>query len=163
MSDVFSHDLDDNLDPQDTIARDRLSLDPVKASLIDAGFYAYGMIDDTNRWTIAVDDELGRVDVHVGDDGLDILMTVSSPGLFADEESDWRRASKARLARIQVGRISRGLDPHQRAFWDDVDEGIAVSERYQLPFTRSGDVGAFVREQLPQIEELLERIERQLD
>ncbi|HEU0165891.1 MAG TPA: hypothetical protein VFQ54_12670, partial [Thermomicrobiales bacterium] len=102
MSDDFSNQLDDGLDPRDTIGRDRLSLDPVRLSLIDAGFYAYGTIDDQNRWTIAVDDEAGRVDVRVGDDGLDVILWASSPGLYADEESEWRRKSRARLARITL-------------------------------------------------------------
>jgi hypothetical protein len=164
VTDDISNQLDDTLDPRDIIARDRLALEPARASLVEAGFYAYGMLDDQNRWTIAVDDEAGRVDVHVGDDGLDVALWVSTPGIYADEESEWRRKSRARLARFQLARINRGLlASNQVAIWDEVDEGISLSERYQLPFTRTTDIGAFAREHLPQLELLLESIGRQLD
>lgn len=156
------NDIDD-LDPRDVIARDRLALAPVLESLKTAGFYAYGTLDDQSRWSIAVDDELGRVDVRVGDDGFHIVLWMSSPGLYADEENIWRQQSRARLAKISIPRIARGyLEPHQAAMWDEVDEGVAVSEHYELPFNRAADVGEFVREQLPKLESLLELIEREL-
>lgn len=155
-------DLDD-LDPRDVIARDRLSLTPVLESLQRAGFYAYGTLDDQSRWSIAVDDELGRVDVRVGDDGFEIILWVSSPGLYADEENIWKRNSRSRLARMSIPRIAQGfLEPHQSAMWDEVEEGVAVSEHYQLPFNRAADVGQFVRTQLPKLEDVLSGIERQL-
>lgn len=153
----------DDLDPRDVIARDRLTLEPVLESLKAAGFYAYGTLDDQIRWTIAVDDELGRVDVRVGDDGFQIVMTMSSPGLYADEENFWRQQSRNRLARITIPRIARGyLEPHQSAKWDEVEEGVSVSELYELPFNRAGDVGEFVREELPKLEDVLTLIEREL-
>lgn len=153
----------DDLDPRDTIARDRLALAPVLESLKDAGYYAYGTLDDKSRWSIAVDDELGRVDVRVGHDGFQIVLWMSSPGLYADEENVWRQQSRARLARISIPRIARGfLEPHQSAMWDDVDQGVAVSEHYELPFNRAADIGNFVREQLPRLESVLELIEREL-
>lgn len=156
------NDLDD-LDPRDVIARDRLTLEPVLESLKKAGYYSYGTLDDQSRWMIAVDDELGRVDVRVGEDGFLIVLSMSSPGLYADEENIFRRQSRNRLARITVPRISRGfLEPHQFASWDDEEEGITVSEHYELPFNRAGDVGEFVREQLPKLEDVLTLIEREL-
>lgn len=155
-------DLDD-LDPRDVIARDRLALAPVLESLKRAGFYAYGTLDDQSRWSIAVDDELGRVDVRVGDDGFDIILWVSSPGLYADEENIWKRNSRSRLARMSIPRIAQGfLEPHQSAVWDEVEEGVAVSEHYQLPFNRAADVGQFVLTQLPKLDDVLANIERQL-
>jgi hypothetical protein len=64
---------------------------------------------------------------------------------------------------MTIPRIAQGfLEPHQSAMWDEVDEGVAVSEHYQLPFNRAGDVGQFVRTQLPQLEHVLALIERQL-
>lgn len=154
----------DQLHPDDTIGRDRLSLAPAQESLKRAGFYAYGMLDDENRWTIAVDDEIGRVDVRVGDDGLLVILRMSSPGRYAEEESLWRQRSRARLARMTLPRITRGfLAEHQEAIWDEEEEGIAVIERYQLPFNRADDVGDFVREHLPKLETILDVIERQLD
>jgi hypothetical protein len=155
-------DLDD-LDPRDIIARDRLALEPVLQSVKDAGFYAYGTLDDQIRWTIAVDDELGRVDVRVGDDGFLIVLTMTSPGLYADEDNPWSRQSRNRLARISIPRIARGfLEPHQSARWDEVEEGVAVSEHYELPFNRARDVGEFIREQLPKLDSVLTLFEREL-
>lgn len=155
-------DLDD-LDPRDVLARDRLALEPALQSLKAAGFYAYGSIDDQSRWTIAVDDELGHVDVRVGDDGFEVALGTSSPGLYADEENPWKRNSRNRLARITIPRIARGfLEPHQSAEWDEVEEGVRVTELYQLPFNRAADIGQFVRTQLPTLEDLLATIERQL-
>lgn len=149
--------------PDDRIGRDREALEDVKASLVAAGFYAYGSLDDQNRWSISIDDELGRADIRIGDDGLDVELWMSSPGLYADEDNEWRRASRARLARIAIPNIARGqLEDHQTATWDEVDQGVAVTERYQLPFTRSAHIGEFVREHLPGLEDVLARIERQL-
>lgn len=155
-------DLDD-LEPGDVIARDRLALAPVLDSLKEAGYYAYGTLDDQNRWIIAVDDELGKVDVRVGEDGFHLVLSMSSPGLYAEEENPWRLRSRNRLARISIPRIARGfLEPHQSATWDEVDEGVAVSEHYELPFNRARDIGRFVREHHPKLEALLILIEREL-
>lgn len=165
--DVNPHDSFDDSDkilPDESMVRDRLALEPVLQSLKEAGYYAYGMVDEDNVWTIAADDELGRVDVRVGKDGFEVILGMSSPGLYADEESSWKHMSRARLARISLPRIARGfLEPHQTAKWDDVDEGVAVTEHYELPFTRAADIGTFVRENHPKLEEILILIERQLD
>lgn len=151
------------LDPDDQIGHDQLALQPALASLKAAGYSAYGTLDDESRWTIAVDDEIGRVDVRVGDDGLLVVLTMSSPGLYADEENPWRMASRARMARIAIPRIARGfLKPHQSARWDEVEEGVSVSESWELPFNRAADIGSFVRDHLPQLETPLAIIERQL-
>jgi hypothetical protein len=165
VSDQFSllPDFDPDDDPSSKIARDKRALEDVRRSLIDAGFYAYGTIDDQNRWSIAVDDEMGRVDVRIGDDGYDVVLWASSPGLYADEESPWRQRSRARLARMMLPNIARGyLEDHQAASWDEVDQGVAITEHYQLPFNRVGDIGQFVRERLPYLEHVLTLIERQL-
>jgi hypothetical protein len=147
----------------DRIERDRVALEGVRQSLADAGFYAYGRYDEQNRWNVAVDDEAGRADVRIGDDGYEVELWASSPGLFADEENEWRAKSRARLVRMQLPGIARGfLEPHQHVEWDEVDEGIAVTEVYQLPFARTADIGVFVREHLPALEDLLARIESQL-
>ncbi len=145
------------------IEQDRIALDPIRQSLADAGYYAYGMLDDQNRWSIAVDDEVGRANVRIGDDGYEVELWASSPGLYADEENEWRRKSRARLARLMLPNIARGfLDAHQHVAWDEVDEGVAVSETYRLPFNRTGDVGEFVRIHLPELETVLAKIESQL-
>lgn len=154
----------DDLLTADDIADDRTALEPVLQSLKDAGYYAYGTLNENNQWTIAADDELGRIDVRVGSDGFEVKLWMSSPGLYADEESPWKQASRSRLARIAIPRIARGfLEAHQTATWDDVDQGVAVSEYYELPFIRAGHIGDFVRENHPKLEEILSTIERQLD
>ena len=165
MNDHYSllPDFDPEDEPSGRIARDKRALEPVRISLQDAGYYAYGTIDEQNRWSIAVDDETGRVDVLVGGDGLEVVLWSSSPGLYADEENEWRRTSRARLARITLPNIARGfLAEHQTVSWDEVEQGVALTERYELPFTRSGDIGRFVRERLPRLEIVLASIERQL-
>jgi hypothetical protein len=147
----------------DRLREDQETLEPVRQALRDAGFWAYGTIDETNRWSIAVDDELGRVDVRIGRDGYEIELRASSPGLYAEEDAPWRRQSRTRLARMQIPRIARGyLDEHQAAMWDETIEGVAVIETVEMPFHRAGDIPAFIRSRLPDVEELVTLIERQL-
>jgi len=152
----------DELSP--TIERDRLALEPVLKSLRLAGFYAYGTFDDQQRWTIAVDDEAGRIDVRVGSDGYHVALWGSSPGMFADEENDWKRRAHERLVRIMLPNIARGhLADHQEAMWDDVDQGIAVRISYELPFYRAEQIGAFVREHLPELDDTLTLVGSQIE
>src|SRR5215211_4937741 len=110
----------EDTDRPDEIVVARRALEPVQASLTEAGFYAYGTFDDQHRWTIAVDDEAGRIDVRVGADGYEVELWASSPGLYVEEENEWRRRSLERLARITIPNIVRGfLAPHQSATWDE--------------------------------------------
>ncbi|HEU5432547.1 MAG TPA: hypothetical protein VFU81_12840 [Thermomicrobiales bacterium] len=147
----------------DTIARARRALAPALASLREADFYAYGAVDEQNRWGIAADDEAGHVDVRVGKDGLEIELWATSPGLYAEEELDFRRRAMERLARIHLVNVNRGLlAPHQSARWDETEGGVQVRIRYELPFTREREVGAFVRERLPELDELLTFVESQI-
>ena len=149
--------------PPDAIAAARRALEPVQRSLSEAGFYAYGTLDDQHRWTIAADDEAGRIDVRVGSDGFEVELWASSPGLYAEEENAFRRRALERLARMTIPNVARGfLAPHQSAMWDEVDQGVAVRLRYELPFTRGAEVGDFVREKLPELEELLGFVETQV-
>lgn len=142
------------------LAAAQRALASVQASLESAGFYAYGTLDDENRWTIAADDEAGHVDVRVGTDGFAVELWASSPGLYADEENEFRRRARERLARMTLPNIARGfLAPHQSAYWDEVDHGVAVRLHYELPFGRAADVGPFVRERLPELDELLTFVE----
>lgn len=142
------------------IARARAALAPVRASLSDAGFYAYEMVDEQQRWTVAADAAEGRVDVRVGADGLSVVLWASSPGLYADEENAFRRRAQERLARMTLpGIVSGFLEPHQDAMWDETDAGVAVTLTYELPFSRAADSGAFVREQFDELDELLTFVE----
>ncbi len=157
------HAAGNGLGPPDAIANARRALAPVQRSLSDAGFYAYGTVDAQNRWTVAADDEAGRIDVRVGGDGFEVELWASSPGLYAEEENDFRRRALERLARMTLPNIARGfLAPHQSAEWDEIDQGIAVRLRYELPFTRADDIGPFVRAKLPELEQLLGFVETQV-
>jgi hypothetical protein len=149
--------------PRADLERENRALEPVKESLEKAGFYAYGTFDDQQRWSIAADDELGHVDVRVGSDGFILEMWASSPGLFVEEENEWRRRAHERLARITIPNIARGmLAPHQTAWWDETEHGVSVRATYELPFTRAPQVGAFAREHLPELEDVLTLVESQI-
>jgi hypothetical protein len=148
----------------DIVERDRQALIPVLASLRASGFYAYNTYDDQHRWTVAVDDEAGRIDVRVGMDGFSVELWASSPGMFADVENEWKRRAQERLVRMVLPRIASGqLAEHQHVMWDEVDQGIAVRISYELPFTRADQIGEFARQRLPDLEELLIQIESQID
>ena len=159
--DLTISSLDEDID---VVERDKQALEPVRISLAAAGFYAYTTYDDQQRWSVAVDDEAGRVDVRVGMDGYHIEMWASSPGMFADEENEWKRRAQQRLVRIILPNIARGhLAEHEHVQWDEVEQGIAVRMVYELPFTRAQQIGEFVRTHLPNLEELLSRVESQID
>ena len=151
------------LGPAATLANARRALDPVRLALTNAGFYAYGTVDDQNRWTIAVDDEAGRIDVRIGDDGFAVELWATSPGLYVEEENEFRRRALERLARITLPNVARGsLAPHQVAWWDEVEHGVAVRIRYDLPFARAADIGTFAREKLPELGALLGFVESEV-
>ena len=151
------------LGPYDTIARAREALAPVRDALEQAGFYAYGTIDAEHHWVISADDEAGHVDVRLGRDGFQLDLWTTSPGFFADEENEFRRRARERLARMSIPAIAQGfLAPHQAAWWDSEDAGPAARIRYELPFLRAADAGAFARERFPELEELLAFIETQI-
>jgi hypothetical protein len=141
----------------------RALLVPVKESMEAAGFYAYSTLNQDQRLEIASDDEEGRFDVWVDDDAFVITLWASSPGLFMDEESPWRRKAMERLARLTIPRVAQGqLAAHREAMWDDDDKGVAVRLTYRLPLNRAVDVGPFIREHIPELSEVLEFVERQV-
>lgn len=151
------------LGPLDIIARARETLAPVRDALEQAGLYAYATVDAENRWVISADDEAGRVDVRLGADGYEVDLWVTSPGFFADEENDFRRRAKERLARMTIPAVAQGfLAPHQAAWWDHEERGPAVRLRFELPFGRAADAGRVVRERFPELEQLLGFIETQI-
>ena len=114
-----------------------------RQSLADEGFYAYGMLDDRQRWVVAIDDELGQADVGLEDDGYVIELRGVSPGLFSEEESEWRRRALERLARRVIPNVARGmLEPNQSASWSENEEGVAVGMTYRMSFDRAAEIGA---------------------
>jgi hypothetical protein len=150
-------------DRPDEIITARKALIPVEQSLRDAGFYAYGTLDDKDRWIVASDDEEGRIDVSVGKDGYEIQLWATSPGLYAEVENEWRRRAMERLARMTVPRIAQGmLKPYQSAEWDEVELGVGVRITFEVPFTRVADIGSIVRSRLPELESLLTFVESQV-
>lgn len=152
-----------DLDRADEIASARRVLAPVQRSMQAAGFYAYGVIDQQQRWTIASDDEAGRFDIAVDGQQLVVSLWQSSPGMFVEVENEWRRRALERLTRMTLPNIVRGfLAPHQQAMWDDVDQGIAVRITYHLPLGRADEIGDFVRDHIPELEEVLEFVEQQV-
>ena len=149
--------------PQDAIARAREALTPVRDALEGAGFYAYGTVDEENRWVISADDEAGHVDVRVGADGYQLDLWATSPGLFTEEENDIRRRAMERLARMTIPTVQQGfLAPHQSAWWDNEEGGPGARLRYELPFTAAAQAGTFARARLPELEQLLDFIATQV-
>lgn len=150
-------------DSRDSLARARDALAPVQAALEAAGFYAYGTVDTEHRWVISADDEAGHIDVRVGDDGFQVDLWTTSPGMFTEEENEFRRRAMERLARRSLPAVAQGfLEPHQAAWWDESEAGPAARVRYELPFVRAADAGAFVRERMPELERLITFIETQV-
>ncbi len=150
-------------EPTDERMRARYLLAPVQKSMEQAGFYAYSTFDQEQRLTIASDDEEGRFDIWVEDDDYVITLWSSDPGLYMDEENEWRRRAMERLARITIPRVSQGmLASHQQAMWDEEDHGVAVRLTYRLPIEQAAKIGTFVRERIPELNELLSYVERQL-
>jgi hypothetical protein len=150
-------------DRADEIAIARKLLAPVQRSMKEAGFYAYGVFDQQQRWTIAADDEAGRFDIAVDGDTFAVSLWASSPGMFVEVENDWRRRALERLTRMTLPNVARGyLSPHQQAMWDEVDQGVAVRLTYRLPIEHADRVGDFVRDHIPELEDLLAFVEQQV-
>lgn len=149
---------DDRLAPEQ-----KRALAQARQSLADEGFYAYGMLDDQQRWVVAVDDELGQADVRLEGDHFIVELRGVSPGLFSEEASEWRRRALERLARRVIPNIARGmLEPNQFASWSESEEGVAVGMTFQLTLGGASDIGPFVRQALPQIDDLVTVVESQL-
>lgn len=134
-----------------------------RQSLADEGFYSYGMLDEQQRWVVAIDDERGQADVRVEDGQFVIEIRGVSPGLFSEEESEWRRRALERLAKRVIPNVARGmLEPNQSASWSEHDEGVAVGMTYTIPLDRAADIGPFVQQALPTIDDLVTLVESQL-
>ena len=149
---------DDRLTPEQ-----KALLAHARQSLADEGFYAYGMLNERQQWVVAIDDERGQADVRLEDRAFVVEIRGVSPGLFSEEESEWRRRALERLARRVIPNVARGmLEPNQTASWSEQDEGVAVGMTYTFPFDRADDIGPFVREMLPHIDDLVTEVESQL-
>ncbi len=142
---------------------DREELRPVIDALSELGLYAYMTVDEQSRWTVACDTDLGRIDVRVGADGLDLDVWDTSPGLFWEEEDDRRREGFERLARVSLPAVARGfLNASEEAWWDDTDHGIGVRVHQELPFALRDRIGEIARQQLIVLNDAIALIERRL-
>jgi hypothetical protein len=163
MTDEPNLQLDRYLADDHLTSEQKARLARARQSLADAGFYAYGMLDDRQRWVVAIDDELGQADVRLDDDAYVIELRGVSPGLFSEEESEWRRRALERLARRVIPNVARGmLEPNQTASWSENDEGVTVGVTYRLPLSQGDEIGDFVRRALPEIDDLVTEVESQL-
>ena len=149
---------DDRLTPEQ-----KALLAQARQSLADEGFYAYGMLNDRQEWVVAIDDERGQADVRLEDGAFVVELRGVSPGLFSEEESEWRRRALERLARRVIPNVARGmLEPNQTASWSEQEQGVSVGMTFAFPFDRADDIGPFVREMLPRIDDLVTEVESQL-
>ena len=128
-----------------------------------AGFYAYRTLDDENRWCVACDLEDGHIDVRIGDDGYELDVWATSPGMFLDEEDDRRRQALERLARISLPGLRRGyLDDHQSIEWRDDERGIALRTSFSAPFSADERLPDVAVQQLTELNRSLRFFERKL-
>lgn len=86
----------------------RSVLAAVRKSMEAAGFYAYITLDQQQHVTVASDDEAGRFDIRVDGDDFIVALWTSSPGLYMEEENQWKRRAMERLARITIPKITPG-------------------------------------------------------
>lgn len=147
---------DDQPDPRAVLA-------PVAAALQAAGFYAYVTVDEQSRWSVACDTDEGHIDVRIGDDGFELDVWDTSPGMFVDDEDERRQAARERLARVMLPRVARGfLEPNQEAWWDEVDRGVGLRVSFQLPFALQDQIGQIARQRLAQLNDLIAFVESKL-
>ena len=163
MNDEPNLKLDRYLADDRLTAEQKALLARARQSLADEGFYAYGMLNDRQQWVVAIDDELGQADVRLDEASYVIELRGVSPGLFSEEESEWRRRALERLARRVIPNVARGmLEPNQTASWSENDEGVAVGMTFRLPLSQGDEIGSFVRQALPEIDDLVTEVESQL-
>lgn len=141
----------------------RTQLELAQSYLNQAGFYAYLMVDDQQRWTLAADDEDGRVDVRVEDESFLLEVCGSSPGLFMEEDSEWRRTALERLARRVIPNVARGLlQEHESATWSEVDRGVEACIAHAIPLSSTDRIAVLARQSLEHLDGLLSRVESEL-
>ncbi|MFW6076080.1 MAG: hypothetical protein ACOC9Y_10825 [Chloroflexota bacterium] len=146
------------------IQEHQLALQPVVDVFKRAGYYAYGTIDDENRWCVACDLEEGHIDVRIGDDGYEMDTWSTLTGMFIDEENLRRRYALERLARVSIPSIQRGyLDDTERLSWDDFEKGIALRRTIDLPFSATEMLPSIAAEQLEAVNATLLFLARQIN
>ena len=145
------------------IAEHRTALEPVVAIFRDAGFYAYRTLDGENNWCVACDLEEGHIDIRIGDDGYELDVWATSPGLFVEEEDTRRRYALERLARVSLPGIRRGmLEENQTIEWDENERGLSLRSRFIVPFSINERMPAVALQQLGELNDALTVIERRI-
>lgn len=145
------------------VSEHRTALEPVAGIFRDAGFYAYRTLDDENNWCVACDLEEGHIDVRIGDDGYEMDVWATSPGLFIEEEDTRRRYALERLARVSLPGIRRGLlEENQTITWDEHERGLSLRSRFILPFSIDERMPAVAIQQLGELNNALNAIERRI-
>jgi hypothetical protein len=146
-----------------TITEHRVALNPIVQNFRDNGIYAYGTVDDENRWCVAADLDLGHIDVRIGLDGYELDVWATSPGMFLEEENERRRKAMERLVRVSIPGIQRGfLDDHHLLTWDDFEQGIALRKSVALPFSVNQKLPEIAMAQLEELNDTLEYLESRL-
>lgn len=145
------------------VSEHHTALAPVVDIFRNAGFYAYRTLDDENNWCVACDLEEGHIDIRIGDDGYELDVWATSPGLFVEEEDTRRRHALERLARVSLPGIRRGLlEENQTIEWDENERGLSLRSRFILPFSVNDRIPAVALQQLGELNNALTTIERRI-
>lgn len=146
-----------------SITEHRIALDPIVQTFREQGIYAYGTVDDENRWCVAADLEAGHIDVRIGLDGFELDVWATSPGMFVEEENPRRRHAMERLVRVSIPGIQRGyLDENHLLTWDDAESGIALRKSVALPFAVDDRLPDIAMTQLEELNQTLTYLENRL-
>lgn len=146
-----------------SISEHRAALEPIVHNFRAQGVYAYGTLDDENRWCVAADLESGHIDVRIGLDGYELDVWATSPGMFVDEENERRKKAMERLVRVSIPGIQRGyLDENHLLTWDDFEQGIALRKSVALPFSVDSRLPEIAMHQLDELNDTLEFLESRL-
>ncbi len=146
-----------------SITEHRIALDPVVRTFREQGVYAYGTVDDENRWCVAADLEAGHIDIRIGLDGYELDVWATSPGMFVEEEDPRRRQAMERLVRVSIPGIQRGyLDENHLLTWEDSEAGIALRKSVALPFSVDARLPEIALDQLEELNETLAALESRL-
>jgi hypothetical protein len=141
----------------------RAALTPLISVFRNQEIYAYGILDDENRWSVAADLEDGHIDVRIGADGYDLDVWATLTGMYADEEQERRRFALERLARISIPGLQRGFSSEGNVLdWDDAEHGIRLRQSAVVPFSAAHRLPEIALSQLANLQNALLVIERQL-
>jgi uncharacterized protein (DUF2164 family) len=77
--------------------------------------------------------------------------------------ADYLRQHKERLARLTLPAVARGLlDPDEEAWWDEVDHGVGLRLRLQVPFGAQHLLAQVIEEMLARLNDDIAHLEKRL-